>query len=252
MTALADPEQRRRLAEGAASATSTTVRLVLNFEEMTVVDTVAPEHEGLAGRTVGAIARERGHTPLDCLLDIVVADELRTLLKLPFPGDDPETWQLRRALLTDHRVVIGGSDAGAHLDQLCAFTYPTSLLRSVRDRDVVPLELAIHLMTDVPARFYGLRDRGRIAPGYRADLVLFDPERVEPDRVSWRNDLPTGAGRLFCGAKGIAHVLVNGVETVRDSQLTGATPGVVLRSGRDTKTVGVGFAADTSQRHNWR
>ena len=107
----------------------------------------------------------------------------------------------------------------------------------MREYQVLTLEEAIHLLTDVPARLYGLRDRGRIAPGYAADLVMFDPDTVgyEPERM--RYDLPGGAWRLHAEATGVHRVLVNGVTVVADGAPTGATPGTLLRSGRDTETV---------------
>ncbi len=138
----------------------------------------------------------------------------------------------------DSRAVIGGSDAGAHLDMMCGAIYSTALLsQGVREYGVLTLEEAVHLLTEVPARLYGLRDRGRIAPGCAADLVLFDPETVgyEPERM--RYDLPGGAWRLYAEATGVQRVLVNGVTVVADGVATGATPGMLLRSGRDTETV---------------
>jgi N-acyl-D-aspartate/D-glutamate deacylase len=101
----------------------------------------------------------------------------------------------------------------------------------------MPLERAIHHFTDRPARLFGLRDRGRIAVGAWADLVVFDPATVGAQPARLVNDLPGGAVRLVAGSTGIERVFVNGVETVRDGASTGATPGRVLRSGRDTETV---------------
>jgi N-acyl-D-aspartate/D-glutamate deacylase len=86
----------------------------------------------------------------------------------------------------------------------------------------------------VPADLYGLRDRGRLAEGAIADLVVFDEATVGPEEVSTRFDLPGGAGRLYAGANGVEHVVVNGVPIVAAGELTGATPGALLRSGRDT------------------
>jgi N-acyl-D-aspartate/D-glutamate deacylase len=107
----------------------------------------------------------------------------------------------------------------------------------VREKGLMELEEAVHRITDLPARLYGLTGRGRVAEGWWADLVIFDPERIGPGRVHTRNDLPAGAGRLYAEAIGIEHVLVNGQEIVRGTDLTGTTPGVVLRSGRDTELV---------------
>jgi N-acyl-D-aspartate/D-glutamate deacylase len=115
------------------------------------------------------------------------------------------------------------------------FGATTSLLGPVvRDRGLLGLEEAIHQITDRPARLYGLRERGRLAPGHHADVVVFDPATIGPEPVHTRHDLPGGAGRLFGGARGIAHVLVNGVEIVRGQAILDARPGTVLRSGRDT------------------
>jgi len=99
------------------------------------------------------------------------------------------------------------------------------------------MEQAIHAFTDKPARLFGLRDRGRIAAGAFADLVLFDPATVGAEQARLVHDLPGGAVRLVAGSTGVARVFVNGVETVRDGEATGAVPGTVLRSGRDTETV---------------
>ena len=79
----------------------------------------------------------------------------------------------------------------------------------------------------------------RLAPGWAADMVVFDPERVDTEVAKARFDLPGGSCRLYAEAQGIEHVLVNGTEVVRGGQFTGETPGTVLRSGKDTDTVTV-------------
>jgi N-acyl-D-aspartate/D-glutamate deacylase len=216
------------------------LRAMANWKKMRIAETFAPVNEGLGGRVVGDIAAERGQDPFDTILDIAVADELRTGLLLPASGDDPESWRMRADVWRDPRVVIGASDAGAHLDMLATFIYTTSLVGpSVRDRQLLPLEEAVHLITDVPARLYGIKDRGRIAEGCHADVVVFDEERVGPRPVATRYDLPRGAGRLYAEADGIEHVLVNGTEIVRSNTLREDCPGTVLKSGRDTDTVEV-------------
>ena len=101
----------------------------------------------------------------------------------------------------------------------------------------LPLEEAVHLISDKPARLYGVRDRGRLLEGAFADIVCFDPATVGPTGERTYDDLPGGASRIVAESQGVMHVLVNGTEIVRDSKYTGAAPGTVLRSGRDTQTV---------------
>jgi N-acyl-D-aspartate/D-glutamate deacylase len=123
---------------------------------------------------------------------------------------------------------------------MCGAVYSTSLLGDgVRQRGLLTFEEAVRLLSDVPARLYGLVERGRLTEGFWADLVVFDPERVGHRALQTRHDLPAGAPRLFAESSGVEHVLVNGVEVVTAGSLTGAVPGRVLRSGTDTVTVGV-------------
>jgi N-acyl-D-aspartate/D-glutamate deacylase len=238
LKALADPEVRRRLNEGAHSDEAGILRGLANWERLIIIETFAGENDEATGLTVGEVAAARGRDPFDALLDIVIADELRTgLSPRPF-GDDEADWKARAEVWRNRDAVIGGSDAGAHLDMMCGAIYTTSLLgHGVREHGVVTLEEAVRLITDVPSRLYGLKQRGRITPGWHADLVMFDPATVDhgPERTSY--DLPAGAPRLVADAKGITCVWVRGVEVCHDGMATGAMPGTVLRSGRDTETV---------------
>jgi N-acyl-D-aspartate/D-glutamate deacylase len=238
LKALADPDVRRRLDEGAHSKEAGILSALANWERLIIVETFAPENADATGRAVGEVAAARGQEPFDTLLDIVIADELRTgLSPRPF-GDDEADWKARAEVWRNRDAVIGGSDAGAHLDMMCGAIYTTSLLgHGVREHQVVTLEEAVRLITDVPARLYGLKERGRIAEGWHADLVMFDPATVDHGTERTRYDLPAGAPRLVADATGISSVWVGGTEVCRDGTATGATPGTVLRSGRDTETV---------------
>jgi N-acyl-D-aspartate/D-glutamate deacylase len=238
LRALTDPDVRRRLREGAEADTGL-FRAMLRWDRLEIAETFAPENERFTGRTVGDVAGELGAEPFDALLDIVVTDGLRTVLRPPVRGDDAESWRMRADAWRDPRVVVGASDAGAHLDMLATFSFSTSLLAASRTYDLVPLEEAVHLLTDVQAQLYGIRDRGRLTEGGCADVVVFDEDCVAPGPVQTRYDLPAGAGRLYAGAEGIEHVLVNGTEIVTGGELTGARPGALLRSGQDTETVEV-------------
>jgi len=238
MQALQSSDNRRRMETMVNSEEAGMFRGLGQFGGYVIGDTYSPANAGLSGRRVADIAAERGVPSFDALLDVVLDDELRTVLWPPPSGDDDDTWAMRASVWDDEDVLLGGSDAGAHLDRMCGGSYPTQFLADcLRGRRFMPLEQAVHHMTDKPARLFGLRDRGRITEGACADLVLFDPEAVGSRPAALRRDLPEDAIRLVAGSVGVHRVFVNGVETVRDGETTGATPGTVLRSGRDTDTV---------------
>ncbi len=135
-------------------------------------------------------------------------------------------------------MLLAGSDAGAHLDRMCGGSYPTRFLADcLRGRRMMSLERAVHELSAKPAQLFGLRDRGVVVPGAHADLVVFDPETIAAEPARLVHDLPGGCARVTADSIGVRHVFVNGVETVRDGKIMGATPGTVLRSGRDTDTV---------------
>ena len=238
--ALSDPAVQERMLTGAQSKEAGVFGRLSNFAGYRIGDTYSPANEGLRGRIVSDIAAERGTDPFATLCAIVVADDLRTIV-WPHPTDDnPESWELRRSMWENPHVMIGGSDAGAHLDRMFGAGYTTQFLAdTIRGRRLVGLERAVQLITDVPARLFGLRDRGRIEAGMLADVVVFDPATIDAEDPTLVPDLPASSIRLTAGSHGIAHVFVNGVETVTNGVATGALPGVVLRSGRDTETVGV-------------
>ena len=228
-----DPTQRKRLLE--LSQQPSPLRSAADWGEMLIVQGFTPATQAYEGRKVGDIAAARDQEPFDALIDIVCADELRTIFRRYTPEDTDADWRARARLIGDRRVLIGGSDAGAHLDMLATFTYTTVLLQAlVRETQIMPLEQLVHHMTGEPASLYGLRDRGILRAGARADLVIMDPATVGPKPVHTRMDLPAGAGRLYAEAEGIDLVMVNGREVVTGGELTGDLPGEVLRAGRDT------------------
>jgi N-acyl-D-aspartate/D-glutamate deacylase len=240
IVALSDPETRRRLNAGAQSDEAGILRHLAVWERFIFEETFADVNAGLEGRTVAEVAHERGIEPFDALLDVVTADGLRTGLRPPIPESEAD-WVLRAETWQDPRAIVGGSDAGAHLDTMCGAVYSTSLLGDgVRARGLVSWEEGVHQLTGIPARLYGVRDRGRLAPGAFADVVVFDPATIGHGTVRTRDDLPGGASRLYAESVGVEHVLVNGSEIVRSGDFTGATPGRVLHSGRDTETVHAG------------
>jgi N-acyl-D-aspartate/D-glutamate deacylase len=184
--------------------------------------------------SVGEAAERKGLSAWDTLCEIAVADELNTGFALVPRADTVDDWRARAQVWRDRRAVVGGSDAGAHLDMFTTANIVTHMLGAVRDFDLMSIEEAVHLVTQVPAELYGLRDRGVLTEQAKADVVVFDPATVNTRPVEMRYDLPAGAGRLVADAEGIDHVIVNGTPIVRDGRLLEARPGTVLRSGRDT------------------
>jgi N-acyl-D-aspartate/D-glutamate deacylase len=238
MANLADPEVRALLDERARSKEAGVFRGLARWGTYVIGDTYSPANEGCAFRTVEEIAAERGAEPFDTLLDIVLADNLRTVLWPNTDDGDETTWTMRSEIWSDPRAMVGGSDAGAHLDRMCGSSYPTAFLDDcLRGRQLVPVEAAVHMMTGQPASLFGLRERGNVAEGFAADLFVFDPATVASEPARLVHDLPGDTPRLFAGSHGVVRVLVNGVETVRDGAPTGAVPGRLLRSGQDTASV---------------
>ncbi|MGP9020252.1 N-acyl-D-amino-acid deacylase family protein [Streptomyces sp. BR1] len=235
---LRDPDIRAEMLRRANSKEAGIFRRLADFGRYVIGDTYSPANEGLTGRVVRDIAGERGQDPFLCLVEICANDRLRTVL-WPMPSDnDPASWALRKATWEHEDVLLGGSDAGAHLDRMCGAPYTTRFIGDcLRGRKLLPLERAVQMLTDDPARLFGLRERGRIEVGFHADLVLFDPQRIDAGPATLVHDLPGDSPRLDAKAIGVVSVRVNGVETIRDDVVTGAVPGTVLRSGRDTRTV---------------
>jgi N-acyl-D-aspartate/D-glutamate deacylase len=235
---LRDPAVRAEMLANATGPNAGVARRLADFGRYVIGDIFSAANEGLKGRVVGEIAAERGQEPFEALVEIAAHDDLRTVL-WPMPSDNnPESWELRRKVWEDPRAMLGGSDAGAHLDRMCGAPYTTRFIGDmIRGRQLVPLERAVQMITDAPAQLFGLRDRGRLTEGAFADIVVFDPETIDSEQATLVADLPGGSARLTAGSKGVVRVLVNGIETVVDGQPTEATPGTVLRSGRDTRTV---------------
>jgi len=236
--AATDPQSRARLRSGAERAARRATDVFADFRLMEVADA---ESEWI-GQSLGEVADRRGTDVIDVLIDVVLPEMLSLFLVLPSLtpslGRTDEGWRVRASVWRDPRVMLGGSDAGAHMDLMCHANYPTVVLgNAVRDRGLLSLEEAVEMMTDRPARHYGLRQRGRLAEGWVADLVVFDAETVGSNPATLVRDLPGGGERLYASSRGVEHVLVGGQEVVSAGSFTDARPGRVLRSGRDTETV---------------
>ena len=180
-------------------------------------------------RSVAEIAAAEGRAPLDVFCDLVLEDDLATQWGVVLMNHDERAVA---ELIRHPAGLLALSDAGAHVDTLCDQGFTTYLLGHwVRELRALALEEAVRLVTAVPAERYGLHGRGRLAPGYAADLVLFDPARVAMRPTEMVYDLPRGQRRLLQRAEGIVDVLVNGAPVVADGAPTGRRLGRVLRGG---------------------
>lgn len=184
--------------------------------------------ERYLNRTIGDIARAENKEPLDAFLDLTLEDDLRTLFQFESANLDRD---VVRSLLQEPRFMLGISDAGAHVDQVCDLRYPTVLLGDwVREQQALSLEQAIWKLTAHPAAVFGMARRGILKVGYHADITLFDPKTVGSDPPVFVDDLPAGGRRLIAKARGIVGTFIRGVQVMREGQETGELPGRVIRS----------------------
>ncbi len=190
-----------------------------------------PEYQQCALRE---LARTAGKSTTDFVLDLAIGDDLETRIRMPVANSNEAEIAV---LLRDQNVVLGLSDAGAHASQLCDACYSTHLLGHwVRESQVLSLERAVQMLTSHPANVFGISDRGLLAEGRPADVVVFDPDTVGAGDLERVHDQPAGAERLISQARGIDAVIVNGrllrqhgEDVVRTED---PLPGRLLRNGR--------------------
>ncbi len=174
-------------------------------------------HEDLIDRKLVDLAKERGEHPFDTMVALSFDENLETRWRYVQANDDEEGVA---HLLQQDQMALGLSDAGAHVGMLCDAPLPTDLLGNwVREREVIPLEKAVHKLTGEPAGLFRFEDRGVLREGAHADVCVFDPDEVAPGRIRRVQDFPAGADRLTADEpSGIRHVLVNGTPICEDGE----------------------------------
>jgi N-acyl-D-aspartate/D-glutamate deacylase len=184
----------------------------------------------MVDRDLASIAREQGVEPVDVLLDTAVADDFETQFSTLMRNTDDD--EIGRMLV--HPIArIGASDAGAHVLSNTDSAYAVWTLQHWwRERGVLSLERAVRMLTADQSDLLGFSDRGRIAVGQAADLVLFDPDRIARTGIRYVDDQPAGGRRLISEATGVVASVVNGVVATREGRSTGARSGRFLRPGR--------------------
>ena len=179
-----------------------------DWRRVEVAMATTPAHRALEGETIEAIAGREGRDPVDVMFDLAVDERLGTTFNAALLNADEAAVE---GLLRHDAGLISLSDAGAHLCYLCDAGYGLHLLGHwVRDKGVFDLADGIRRVTSLPARLYGIPDRGEIAPGKFADLLLFDPATVGRGAIRRVDDLPGGESRLVRDASGVHGVWVNG------------------------------------------
>jgi N-acyl-D-aspartate/D-glutamate deacylase len=190
--------------------------LTTRWESMALVESAT--HPELLGSTIGAIARARGTSPWDTLCDIAYDDKLATRVEITFANDDVEGVS---RLLQGEGCIMGLSDAGAHVGQICDAVMPTDFMSKwVRDRNVMSMEAGIRKLTGEIGDVL-CTDRGYVREGSPADLVVFDWDTLATGPLRRVTDMPAHGERLVGDRpEGIAHVLVNGVPISVDGAST--------------------------------
>jgi N-acyl-D-aspartate/D-glutamate deacylase len=213
---LDEPSLKRALAqpafrESVKAELTTRARRMFNgeWEKMFVTQTANAHNKHYDGGCVLTLAREAGKHPLDFMLDLSLGEGLDTLFTATLLNSDEEAVG---RMLRDPNSIVSLSDAGAHLTFLCDAGFGLHLLGHwSRDRGELALEHAVRKLTAEPAQLFGIYDRGRLALGQAADLLLFNPDTVARDKPRRVHDLPAGASRLTTPAIGVHGVWVNGV-----------------------------------------
>ncbi|MFI5046582.1 MAG: amidohydrolase family protein [Acidimicrobiia bacterium] len=233
---LADPERRKAMKElddergGLFGAGYVTKEIKVNW-----ISSDAPNAQDIKERyegfTIGEIAAREGKHPIDAMLDIAVAGDLKVGFATKLLETPPESM---KEFATSPVALPGVSDGGAHTKFVTTARYPTELLSLwVREHEIMSLEEAHWRLSSYPAQAAGLKDRGVLREGAPADVVVYDYERLDsgPQERLW--DYPAGEMRLVQKAVGYEHTIVNGVTTFVEGECTDETPGKLLRHGTD-------------------
>ncbi len=204
--ALADPALRASLK---SELTERSRRMFTGEWEKAFVAQVAdPAHAAFEGQSIGALAKAERKHPVDFILDLALSENLDTMFTATLLNSDEEAVG---RMMQDENAIVSLSDAGAHLTFLCDAGFGLHVLGHwVRERKLMPVEQAVRKLTSEAAELFGIRQRGTIAPGMHADLLLFDPKTVGRGPSKRVFDLPSGASRLTTPATGVHGVWING------------------------------------------
>ena len=227
--ALRNPDMRQKLVQSANQPPQEGTRAVgaearaANFKWLfPIMDRAVPPYQSVA-----EIAAERNQDPVETYIELALDKGLKRFFMQPLTNThEPSTLEM----MQHPRSVITFSDSGAHVSQIMDSSLQTHLLSYwVREQEALTLEDAVHQLSFVPASHWKLAGRGLLREGWNADVVIFDPQTVEPQVPELTYDLPAGARRLKQKANGFLATIVNGEVVLRNNEHTGALPGQLLR-----------------------
>ena len=201
------------------------------FDQIFVTQVAREDMKEYEGMTLREFGERTGKHPVDAMLDLAVADDLRTEFYAPGPNQNME---YMKEMIDYPYLIPGVSDGGAHTKFFTGGQYPTEFLAGlVRDRKMLSLEEAHWRLSALPAMCAGFSGRGVLREGSPADVVIYDYEKLAVRPMEIAHDLPGGEWRRVRKADGYRYIMVNGEITMRDDQQTGASAGRLLRHGKD-------------------
>lgn len=222
----ADPAVRKKLRAEAIEDQSPSV-FPRRWDVIFIDHVKLEKNKPLEKKSVEDVAQAKGKDGLDCFLDLSLEEDLETRFVHTNTQGDP---QAVCEILKHPAVMIGQSDAGAHMGYDARFGYSTAFLGCwVRDHGIMTLEEAVNKLTFRVASVFGLSDRGLLRPGFAADVAIFDPATINTQEPEYVQDLPGGETRMIQNATGVPYTIVNGEVVIEHGAATGACPGKVLR-----------------------
>ncbi len=226
--AIKDPETRKKMRYEAVEDKKLS-RFSRRWDLVYLINAVKPENKYLEKKSVAEIAKIRNQDVIDAFLDLSLEEGLDTEFHTSCNNGDEEAVA---EIIRSPYVLVGQSDAGAHLIYDAGFGYATRLLGYwVREKKIMSLEEGVRKLTFMVASIFGLRDRGLLRPGLAADLTIFDPATIRECDPVMVQDLPANEKRFIQKAIGIEMTIVNGQVLVEKENHTGALPGTVLGNG---------------------
>ncbi|HEY6300656.1 MAG TPA: amidohydrolase family protein [Candidatus Binatus sp.] len=226
--ALRNPDVRRKLVQAAGERSRSEERAVgaeargANYNWIFPLDRPTPPY-----RSIAEIAAAENKDPVDVMIDLALEKNLKKFFLQTLVNENQDHVL---EMMKHPRSVVTFSDSGAHVSQIMDSSLQTHVLSHwVREKEALTLEQAIRMLSFVPAYHWGLKGRGLLREGSFADVIVFDPDRINPQLPELTYDLPAGARRLKQKSDGLLATVVNGQVVLRKNEHTGALPGKLLR-----------------------